>query len=409
MPGGVSSPVRALRGVDSDPLFVTKGEGAKIWDTAGKEYIDLCMSFGPLILGHAHPKVVEAVTTTTQHGTSFGISTELEVELAEKIVEAHPGVDWVRFVNSGTEGVMSALRLARGITNRDLIIKFKGCYHGHVDSMLVKSGSGLATFGISSSAGVPADVSKNTIVLNLGNLEEVVEAFAKYPEQVAAIIVEGIPANNGLLIQTKDYMQGLQHLANKHGAMFIVDEVITGFRLGWGGATDYYDLSPDLVVMGKVVGGGFPMALYGGKEEYMQFIAPLGNVYQAGTLSGNPVAMAAGLATLEELSQSNAYSRLQVLGETVITNLQNLFKEHNLPVSIRSVGSIFWIIFGENLSPTDPDEVSEVMVAKYKEFHKRAMQEGVYLPPSAFEVAFLSLAHEPVVDELIERLRKAIK
>ncbi|MCK5048783.1 MAG: glutamate-1-semialdehyde 2,1-aminomutase, partial [Candidatus Heimdallarchaeota archaeon] len=372
---------------------------------SGKEYIDLCMSFGPLILGHAPEEIVQTLKEAVEKGTSFGTSTPLEVDLAEKIVESHRATDCVRFVNSGTEAVMSAIRLARGATGREIIIKFAGCYHGHVDSMLVKAGSGLATFGISSSKGVLAEVSKKTVVLPLGDIVALESAFEKH--SIAAVIIEGVPANNGLLIQTKAFMKKVEELAHKNGALFILDEVITGFRLGLGGATKFYDLNPDIVTFGKVIGGGLPVGAYGGKRELMNHISPLGSVYQAGTLSGNPLAMVAGNKVLDILKEQTVYDKLEKLGKQFEERLMDEFTDLSIDFTVRRVGSIIWTILGENLSPVAPEEVSKEMVTKYTSFHKNALREGVYLPPSAFEVSFLSTAHSETLDELITKLKIA--
>lgn len=406
MPGGVSSPVRALKSVGGEPLFIVKARGANFWDIDNKKFIDLCMSFGPLILGHAHDKIVSSIKNAAEKGTSYGISSPYEVDLAEKIVESHSATEWVRFVNSGTEAVMSALRLARGYTNRNMIIKFAGCYHGHTDSMLVKAGSGLATFGISSSAGVPSNVSKNTVVLPLGNLELVKQAVENHGEDIAAIIVEGVPANNGLLIQSNEYMKGLETISRDNGSLFLVDEVITGFRLGLGGATDYYKIKPDLVTFGKVIGGGLPIGAYGGKKELMESIAPLGDVYQAGTLSGNPLAMAAGNVTLDILRNTPVYNELENLGQKFANDITNIFDELAFPFSLRRFGSIIWPILQANVEPVNPDEISNEAVDNYSKLHKSALKEGIYLPPSAFEVAFLSTAH---TDQIIEEISSKLK
>jgi glutamate-1-semialdehyde 2,1-aminomutase len=406
MPGGVSSPVRALKAVENEPMFVERAKGSKFWDVSGKEYIDLCMSFGPLILGHAPEVIVRTLKEAVEKGTSFGTSTPLEVNLAEKIVESHRATDWVRFVNSGTEAVMSAIRLARGATEKEIIIKFAGCYHGHVDSMLVNAGSGLATFGISSSKGVLAEVSKKTIVLPLGEIGALEAAFEKH-NNIAAVIIEGVPANNGLLIQTKAFMKKVEEIAHKNGALFILDEVITGFRLGLGGATEFYDLNPDIVTFGKVIGGGLPVGAYGGKAELMNHISPLGSVYQAGTLSGNPLVMVAGNKVLDILKEQLVYDQLEKLGAQFEGQLMDEFTDLNIDFTVRRVGSIIWTIMGENLSPVNPEEVSEEMVKKYTSFHKNALREGVYLPPSAFEVSFLSTAHPETIDELITKLKIA--
>lgn len=409
MPGGVSSPVRALKAVNGKPMFTKYAKGAYLYDIHDQQYIDLCMSFGPLILGHAHPEIVTAIQQATAKGTSYGTSTVQEVELAEKIIELHTGVEWLRFVNSGTEALMSAIRLARGITQRDVIVKFAGCYHGHADSLLVKAGSGLSTFGISSSLGVPQGTSKDTLVLELGNVEQLTEAMQEYGEQVAAVLIEGVPANNGLLIQSKAFMKLIERLCTQYGAMFIVDEVITGFRLGLGGATEYYNLNPDIVTFGKVIGGGLPVGAYGGKLEYMQYISPLGGVYQAGTLSGNPLAMAAGIKTLDLLQDNTAYVQLEEAGEYLQTNLQKVFEEKAIPITYHRIGSINWMLFAEQTYPIAPAQISDAAVQQFNVVHPAMRKLGVYMPPSAYEVMFLSTAHTvEVLDSLVEKFQEGV-
>ncbi|MCE7737319.1 MAG: glutamate-1-semialdehyde 2,1-aminomutase [Candidatus Heimdallarchaeota archaeon] len=407
MPGGVSSPVRALKAVGGEPLFVNKALGALIFDLDENSYIDLCMSFGPLILGHANDHIINSIVESAKLGTSFGTSSPGEVELAEKIIKAHSAADWVRFVNSGTEAVMSALRLARGYTGRDMIIKFSGCYHGHADSMLVKAGSGLVTFGISSSQGVPADTTKNTIVLELGDINQVREAFEKFGDKIAALIIEGIPANNGLLIQSEVYMKQLQKIVHSNGSLLVLDEVITGFRLGMGGATKYYGIKPDIVTFGKIIGGGLPVGAYAGRKELMDLISPLGPVYQAGTLSGNPLAMAAGNTALSILSKNDIHKKLEKLSEDLCKRLINSFGEYSIPLTIRRIGSILWPILQNNVTPVNPDDISELAVNAYSNFHGNALKEGVYLPPSAYEVAFLSTSHEDHIDDIVDKLVRA--
>ncbi len=408
MPGGVSSPVRSMNATGGIPLYIKNSSGVTFNDIDDNTYYDLCMSFGPLILGHSHPRIVDTIQKVAIDGTSFGTCTTYEVELAEKIIEQHPSTDWIRFVNSGTEAVMSAIRLARGYTSRDLILKFAGCYHGHADSMLVKSGSGLVTFGLSSSAGVPEDTSKNTIILKLGDHEALKKAFEIFGDRIAAIIIEGIPANNGLLIQSSEFMHLIQTLAKKNGALFILDEVITGFRIGSGGAAAYYNIQPDIVTFGKIIGGGLPVGAYGGRKELMDTIAPLGPVYQAGTLSGNPLAMAAGNEVLSILSEKNAYEILENNGALFENMMIEEFDKNSKPLSIRRVGSIIWIIMEEDAKPTQPNMISDNAVIKYNQFHNLSLENGVYLPPSAFEVAFLSLSHnEHSISNIIDKMSKA--
>ncbi|MHA2170743.1 MAG: glutamate-1-semialdehyde 2,1-aminomutase [Candidatus Kariarchaeaceae archaeon] len=406
MPGGVSSPVRALKAVNGEPLIIERASGAKIWDVDQRSYIDLCMSFGPLILGHASKAVTNAIEEVVGKGTSFGTSSLGEVELAEKIIKFHPSTSWVRFVNSGTEAVMSAIRLARGYTKRNIILKFGGCYHGHADSMLVKAGSGLATFGLSSSAGVPENTSKDTIVISLGDISLVQQAFENHGDEIAAVIIEGVPANNGLLIQSKEFMKELERITHENGSLVILDEVITGFRLGKGGAAEYYEIDPDIVTFGKVIGGGLPVGAYGGRKELMEYISPLGSVYQAGTLSGNPLAMSAGNATLALLNDKAIYEDLERFGNMFEKGCYTIFNELGIPLSIRRIGSIIWLIFQSSVEPINPEDINPEAVEKYNKFHRIAKDEGIYFPPSAFEVAFLSLAHdEQIISELLDKIK----
>ncbi len=410
MPGGVSSPVRSMKSVGGKPLIIERAEGAMIEDIDGTRYIDYCMSFGPLILGHAHQEVVEALLVQVKNGVSYGTSNPMEIELAEEIVTAHPAMDWVRFVNSGTEAVMSAIRLARGTTGRTKIVKFEGTYHGHADSMLVRAGSGLVTFGLSSSAGIPTGVSNDTIVLQLGNEEALKEAFALYGEDIAAVIIEGVPANNGLLIQTKEFMHLIQELCRKHGALFILDELITGFRLGLGGATAHYGLMPDIVTLGKIIGGGLPVGVYGGRAELMNKIAPLGSVYQAGTLSGNPLAMVAGLKTIRILKENpQTYEILERRATYLLGTIRGIMEEAGFPCSSKQIASIVWPFFQEPSEAKRPDQVSAEAVQTYSQVHQLALKNGVYLPPSAFEVSFLSTAHtESVLQETVNAFEKVV-
>ncbi|MBL7917178.1 MAG: glutamate-1-semialdehyde 2,1-aminomutase, partial [Bacteroidia bacterium] len=341
-PGGVNSPVRAFRSVGGTPIFIEKGKGARVWDSDGNEFIDYCGSWGPLIFGHANDKVLNAVAKTMQNGTSFGAPTRLENELAELIISNNKYVEKIRFVSSGTEAVMSAIRLARGYTGRNKILKFEGCYHGHSDSLLVKAGSGLVTFGNTSSAGVPESFVQETIVVSLNNKKAVEEAFSQFMDQIACVIIEPIPANNGLLLQDKEYLQFLRNICTKNGTLLLFDEVISGFRVGFEGAAGYYDIKPDIVTYGKIIGGGFPVGAYGASKEIMSSISPEGNVYQAGTLSGNPVAMSAGIAQLTECLKPNFYNDLAKKTETLVKGLSKI-KTNDF--KLFSVGSIFWIAF----------------------------------------------------------------
>ena len=410
MPGGVSSPVRAFKSVNGQPRIITSANGPYLTDVENTKYIDFCMSFGPMIVGHANPHVVEALQEAVKHGTSFGATNDQEIILAERIVKHHPAVDWVRFVNSGTEAVMSAVRLARAKTNRSLIVKFDGTYHGHADPFLVKAGSGLATLGIVDSAGVPKEVTSQTIVLELGNTEALDACVEKYGSEIACIIIEGVPANNGLLIQSSEFMNYIQKKAHDCGALFILDEVITGFRLGFKGATGYYNLDPDIVTFGKVIGGGLPIGAYGGKRALINLVAPLGSMYQAGTLSGNPLAVTAGNATLDVIEQTpNFYQTLSDKTNRLAEDLYNLIKSKNYAIQIPKVGSIFWFVF-QNEPVSKPSDLKPEAKQVFSTFHVRALSHGLYLPPSAFEVCFISLAHsDEVLQNTLESIQKSLE
>jgi glutamate-1-semialdehyde 2,1-aminomutase len=395
IPGGVNSPVRAFQSVGGTPRFIDCGEGAYLYDVDGNKYLDFCCSWGPLILGHADPDVVKAVTSQVERGMTYGATTELEYKLADFIVRNVDPVESIRFVSSGTEAVMSAIRLARGYTSRDLILKFEGCYHGHSDHLLVKAGSGLATFGQPSSAGVPADITANTAVLPLDDEDALEEFFEKHGDQLAAAVIEGIPANFGLLIQRHEYVRMLRALTEKHGALLIFDEVITGFRLGMGGAAAYYGLRPDLVTYGKIIGGGMPVGAFGGRADIMSSLSPLGPVYQAGTLSGNPVAMVAGLTTLEKLAKEKVYDTLEERNRKFVGHLMTRLSGNT--VNIAGVASMFWIIFQRDL-PRSTQAISNDGISHYNRMHSRVLEEGLYLPPSGYEVCFISTAH---TDEML--------
>ena len=390
IPGGVSSPVRAFRAVGGDPIFMDRSEGAYMFDLDGNRYLDFCSSWGPLILGHAHPEVVEAVTSAVSKGMTFGTATAVEVELAEKIISKVKPLEMVRFVSSGTEAVMSAVRLARGFTHRDKIIKFNGCYHGHSDYLLVKAGSGLATFGTPSSAGVPEDFTKHTLVAELDDEKQVTSLFEQYGKDIAAVIIEPIPANNGLLLQRPEFLRFLRDITTKHGALLIFDEVISGFRVGWGGAAEHYGITPDLMTFGKVIGGGMPVGAFGGRRYIMDHLAPLGAVYQAGTLSGNPVAMAAGIATLKILERDDVFAKLDALGLSFERALKTSLG--NVPVGIVRVGSIVWIAL-QNKQPRRAIDIDERGIGIYNAMHRDLLNAGIYLPPSGYEVMFISTAH----------------
>lgn len=392
-PGGVNSPVRAFKSVYGTPLFIEKGDGCRLWDADGNEFIDFCCSWGPLILGHNHPVIRERVVQALSNGLSFGAPTALENELAELMLSQNPYIDKIRFVSSGTEAVMSAIRLARGYTKRDKIIKFDGCYHGHSDSLLVKAGSGLVTFGETSSAGVPASFAAETIVVPLDDIEAVQQAFNQFKGEIAAVIIEGIPANNGLLLQTKEYIHALRELCTTHGALLLFDEVITGYRLGLQGAAGYYGVKPDIVTYGKIIGGGMPVGAYGASAELMGHISPDGGVYQAGTLSGNPVAMAAGIAQLTELSREGFYDALAVKTEGFVEGIRQHVAERGYAVKLFSVGSIFWFAFTEQETIRQAAAIDHESMTYYKTMHRELLNRGVYLGPSGYEVGFVSDAH----------------
>ncbi|MEH6306076.1 glutamate-1-semialdehyde 2,1-aminomutase [Olivibacter sp. CPCC 100613] len=404
-PGGVNSPVRAFKSVYGTPLFIEKGDGCFLWDADGNQFIDFCCSWGPLILGHNHPKIREAVISTLQHGLSFGAPTALENELAELILKNNRYIQKLRFVSSGTEAVMSAIRLARGYTKRDKIIKFDGCYHGHSDSLLVKAGSGLVTFGETSSLGVPKSFADETIVIGLNDKEALERAFAEFSGEIAAVIIEGIPANNGLLMQNKEYIEFLRKITSDHGSLLIFDEVITGFRLGFEGAAAYYDVQPDIITYGKIIGGGMPVGAYGASEEIMHYISPDGGVYQAGTLSGNPVAMAAGIAQLSELNKPGFYKELNKKGAEFSASIQRYASAKNYKVRVFNIGSIFWIAFTDKEHVYAATDIEAESMEKYKVMHRELLNRGVYLGPSGYEVGFISAAHSKIE---LEKAKRAI-
>jgi glutamate-1-semialdehyde 2,1-aminomutase len=391
-PGGVNSPVRAFRSVGGTPLFIKKGDGCMLTDEDGNTFIDFCLSWGPMILGHNSSIVREKVWETIQNGTSFGAPTALENELAELILNNNRFIEKLRFVSSGTEAVMSAVRLARGYTGRDKILKFEGCYHGHVDSLLVKAGSGLVTFGNSSSAGVPKGLVNDTIVVPLNRIDLVEEAFNQFPGEIAAVIIEPIPANNGLLQVSKEFLFCLQCKAQKHGALLIFDEVISGFRVGFEGAAGLYDIQPDIITYGKIIGGGFPVGAYGASAEIMGKVSPDGDVYQAGTLSGNPVAMSAGVAALGECLKPGFYEQLDAKTQRFTEGIENFARSRNYPFRIFRIGSIFWLAFTRN-DIRAAEEIDPNGMEHFRKLHAFLLNEGVYFGPSGYEVGFVSAAH----------------
>jgi glutamate-1-semialdehyde 2,1-aminomutase len=394
MPGGVSSPVRAFRAVGGEPPIIARAEGAEIVDVDGKSYIDLVCSWGPLILGHSHPAVVEAVQRAAADGLSFGATCEREVLLAEAVLKRFPWAEMVRFVSTGTEAVMSAVRLARGATGRDRIVKFEACYHGHVDSLLVKGGSGLATLGIPDSAGVPSALASLTDVLPLDDEAAASALFEARGREIAAVIIEPLPANSGLLVQRHAFLQHLRQLTREHGALLIFDEVISGLRVAPGGMSELTSITPDLVTLGKIVGGGMPVGAYLGPEELMRHVAPLGPVYQAGTLSGNPVSMAAGLATLALLEKRDVYRRLDEKGAALQRGMQSALDRCGVAARVVREGSILWLSLQAGPAPRAWDRVEKSGAALYAKIHREALRRGLWMAPSAFEVAFVSLAHE---------------
>jgi glutamate-1-semialdehyde 2,1-aminomutase len=392
IPGGVNSPVRAFRAVGGDPLFIARGEGARVWDVDGRAYIDFVGSWGPLILGHAAPAVVEAVTEAARRGTSYGAPTALEVEMAEAVTAAYPSMEMVRLVSSGTEAAMSAIRVARGATGRDILVKFDGCYHGHADSLLVKAGSGGATFGVPDSKGVPSAVAELTLTVAFNDLDGVRDLFARRGDRIAAVIVEPVAGNMGVVPPAPGFLQGLRAVTHEHGALLIFDEVITGFRVAYGGAQELYGVRPDLTCLGKIIGGGLPVGAYGGSRRVMAEVSPLGGVYQAGTLSGNPLAVSAGLAAIRALADRRAYARLETLGARVEQGLRDGARKASVPLTVNRVGSMLTAFFcagpvGDYASARAAD------TARYARFFQAMLARGVYLAPSQFEAAFVSLAH----------------
>jgi glutamate-1-semialdehyde 2,1-aminomutase len=408
IPGGVNSPVRAFRAVGGHPFFAARSQGAHVFDVDGNDYVDYVGTWGPAILGHAHPKIVAAVRNAAGQGTSFGIPNPLEVRMARFICDAIPSVQKVRMCNSGTEACMSAIRLARGFTGRDKIIKFDGCYHGHADSLLVKAGSGALTFGNPDSAGVPAAFTQHTIVLPFNDTAAVRAAFAANPNQIAGIIVEPVPGNAGLYLPKPGYLESLRELTAAHGALLIFDEVMTGFRLALGGAQERFGLKPDLSCFGKIIGGGLPVGAFGGRADIMDCLAPDGPVYQAGTLSGNPLAMAAGLAALEELSAPDVYVRLEQTGAALEAGMKEAARSANIPVRFNRIGSMFCAYFTDQPVHNLADALHSDRARFAKYFHAM-LEEGVYIAPSQFEAGFLSMAHTPAdIETTIRAARKAL-
>lgn len=394
-PGGVSSPVRAFKSVKGTPLFIKRGKGSQIWDEDGNQFTDFCCSWGPLILGHNNDAVREAIVETVANGTSFGTPTRWENKLGELILSNNRYLEKLRFVSSGTEAVMSAIRLARGVTGKSKIVKFDGCYHGHVDSLLVKAGSGLATFGVSSSAGIPEAFAQETLVLPLDDLWAL-EAIFKKHDDIACVIIEPVPANNGLLLQCYAHLAGLRHLCSQYGVLLIFDEVISGFRVGFEGAAGHFDIQPDIVTYGKIIGGGMPVGAYGASAEIMSHVTPEGNVYQAGTLSGNPVAMAAGYTAAKQLLEPDFYANLRAKTLDFVAQIQTYADDKGYPLTIPSIGSIFWLAFTKE-TIRRADKIDPASMEYFKTLHAYLLDEGIYLGPSGYEVGFVSAAHTPEV------------
>jgi glutamate-1-semialdehyde 2,1-aminomutase len=401
IPGGVNSPVRAFNSVGGTPCFVTKAEGAYIYDADNNAYIDYVGSWGPMILGHNHPAILEAVTETAKKGLSFGAPTEIEISMAEKVRELVPSMESLRMVNSGTEATMSAIRLARGFTSRDKILKFEGCYHGHADSLLVKAGSGALTLGVPNSPGIPADLAQHTLTVSFNSIDEVKAIFEKFPDDIACIIVEPVAGNMNCIPPVEGFLEGLREVCDQYNSVLIFDEVMTGFRVALGGAQAHYNIKPDLTTLGKIIGGGMPVGAFGGKKEIMNFIAPVGPVYQAGTLSGNPLAMAAGLASLTELAKGDKHQQLSQGTEKLAMGLKAAAERHGVDLSINYAGAMFGFFFTDDKEPiTTYEQATKCDAERFKRFFNLMLDEGVYLAPSAYETGFLSMAH---TDEIIEK------
>jgi glutamate-1-semialdehyde 2,1-aminomutase len=402
VPGGVHSPVRSFKGLHTTPRFINRGEGAKIWDEDGKNYIDFCMSFGPLIHGHKDPEIKEAIIKALENGWTFGACEKYSLELAEYIVSRISYIEQIRFMNSGTEAVMTAVRLARGITNRAKIIKFNGCYHGHLDAMLIKAGSGLAGEAEASSKGVTSQQAGDTLICELGDLNEVKEVFERYPNDIAAIFIEPLPANNGLLIQEQAFLQGLRDLCTKYGALLVFDEVISGFRIGFGGMSEKTGIHPDIVTYGKIIGGGMPVGAVAGPRKIMENLAPLGPVYQAGTLSGNPVAMAAGLVNLKKLT-NDAYIKLENNTKAIVSIFEDWMQKNGFEdYQVIQYGSLFYPISTHD-SLSNITQLPANMGERFKKLFEVFLNKGIYLAPNGYEVGFVSLAHDEKVQEEIKQ------
>ncbi|MBT3188823.1 MAG: glutamate-1-semialdehyde 2,1-aminomutase [Anaerolineae bacterium] len=409
LPGGVDSPVRAFNAVGGQPLFIERGEGAHIYDVDGNQYIDYVLSWGPLILGHAHPLVVESIQKAASLGTSYGAPSPLELDLAELVMELMPNIEMLRFVNSGTEATMTALRLARAYTKRDKIIKFEGCYHGHADMLLVQAGSGVATLGLPDSPGVPASTTKDTLVARFNDLDSVEALFMQFPGEISAIIVEPVAGNMGVVPPAEGFLEGLRKITTENGALLIFDEVMTGFRAHLNGAQARYNIVPDLTTLGKVIGGGLPVGAYGGKREIMQMVAPVGPMYQAGTLSGNPLAMMAGIATLGELKKDGAWQILENAAASLGAGVKSAADAAGIPIQQTRVGTMFSTFFSETV-PQDWSTVGKSDTERFGKFFTAMLKNGVYLAPSQFEAGFVSTMHTPkVIEETVAAIEESFK
>ena len=409
MPGGVSSPVRAFKAVGTDPIIVKEAKGCYIWDVEGKEYIDYLCSWGAAILGHSHPNVVKAIVEQSQKGTSYGLTNVHEITLSQMITEVMPSVEMVRFVSSGTEATMSAIRLARGYTGRKYIVKFEGCYHGHADSLLVSAGSGVATFAIPGTPGVPQEIAQLTLVVPYNDLEALEKVFKSYGHEIAGVIVEPVAGNMGVVLPEDGFLEGIRRLCDEYGALAICDEVITNFRIAPGGAQEYYGRNPDITCMGKILGGGMPVGAYGGKREIMEKVAPEGPIYQAGTLSGNPLSLVVGIATLKTLFEENPYERLEILTVKLSDGISRILAEKGIPHTINRIASMFTVFFTEG-PVRDYKSAKTSDLDMFAKFFRALLKRGVLFSPSQFEAWFLSTAHTPeVIEETLNRVQDAVK
>ena len=406
IPGGVNSPVRAFRGVGGDPIFIARAQGSRLYDVDDNAYIDYVGSWGPMVAGHAHPDIIQAVQNAAAQGLSYGAPTLIETDIAKRLCDLVPSIEMVRMVNSGTEATMSAIRLARGYTERDKIVKFEGCYHGHADSLLVKAGSGALTLGVPNSPGVPAGLAKNTLTLTYNDLEQLEQTFKNFGQEIACIIVEPVAGNMNCIPPVPGFLEGLRRVCDQYGAVLIFDEVMTGFRVALGGAQEHYAVTPDLTTLGKVMGGGMPVGAFGGKTEIMEHIAPLGPVYQAGTLSGNPVAMAAGLKTLELVSETGFYEDLTSKATQLVNGVLERAKAANIPMTANQVGGMFGLFFTEAETVTNFTQATQCDLERFQKFFHQMLDTGVYLAPSAYEAGFVSSAH---TDEDIQATLDAVE